>query len=73
MEMKNENTAFITEKAAVTPFQALVASQKASAAEKSEEAKLHLQLGKSWSRTISQVRSYLRNFLLNAVKKMLTD
>lgn len=53
-EGKFENLAVISEKPPVTPFQALVASQTSSDAQK-QEIKSHLQLGASWSQTASQV------------------
>ncbi|XP_065212233.1 WD repeat-containing protein 75 [Planococcus citri] len=52
-ETKSDNLAFISEKSAATPFQALVARQTASSVEK-KEIKSHLQLGGSWSQTVAQ-------------------
>lgn len=53
-ETKSDNLAFIAEKSAATPFQALVARQTASSVEKAE-IKSYFQLGGTWSQTVTQV------------------
>ena len=60
-ETKSDSLAFISEKPAVTPFGALIAKQTVSSVEKTE-IKSHLQLGGSWSQTVTQVS---RSFYFN--------
>lgn len=60
-ELRNESLPFISEKAAPTPFKALVACESSSAVQK-VEIQSYIQLGVSWSQAVSQVQKCAKCF-----------